>query len=110
LYAVYSDDPDVKIPFLRAGQYVYTKAPAGGAAYTVAQTDLGAWSDGAAEALVTRLASDAAMALQSDAQLSMALLEKYRLLLASAEGGSVHEGYSRQVRPTHYVDVRGGGR
>ncbi|MDR1514086.1 MAG: hypothetical protein LBS45_00190, partial [Synergistaceae bacterium] len=103
LYAVYSDNPNVKIPFLRAEQYIYTKTPAGGAIYTVAKTDLNMWSNGAVEALVTRLASDAAMTLQSDAQLSMVLLEKYRLLLMSAESGSVHEDYSHQIRPTHYI-------
>jgi hypothetical protein len=107
LYAVYSDDPDVKMPFLRSEQCVYTKSPAGGAIYTAAKTDLGKWGAGATEALVNRLASDAAIALQSDAQLSMSLLEKYRMLLMSAEGGSKSEEYSHQIRPTHYIDVRG---
>ncbi|MDR1019147.1 MAG: hypothetical protein LBL73_00180 [Synergistaceae bacterium] len=110
LYAVYSDNPDIKIPFLRAGQYVYTKRPAGGAILTVAETNLNAWSAGAVEALANRLASDAAMALLSDPQMSVSLLEKYRLLVMSAESGSVHEDYSPATRPTHYIDVRSRGR
>jgi hypothetical protein len=94
LYAVYGPTPDIKIPFLRAGRYVYTRDIVVSAKYTTAETDLNNWSSGAAEALVNRLASDAAVALMSNPQLSLSLLEKYSALINAAKTNSLNEEYT----------------
>ena len=95
LYAVYGTQmTNIKIPFVRAGRYIYTRQEIGAARYTFNETDLSRWSEGAVEALVTRLASDAAVALASNPQLSLALLEKYRMLLAEVRQNSLHEEYT----------------
>ncbi len=71
-------------------------------------SNLSDWSAQAVDALVHRLASDAAVSLSGAPEMAQALLEKYYLLLRGAQGSDVVNERVPLPQATHYIDVRGG--
>lgn len=89
-----------------SGRLIATHIKSGTVEYTAYVSDLDSWPRQVQECLVTRLASDAAMALTGHPQFAMSLLEKYSMLARAAAQGSIMEENVPLMRASDYVNVR----
>jgi hypothetical protein len=96
-----------KIPFAVQAGVVCANEPAANAEYTVKTVTLASWSAPACEALVFRLAADAAVTLTGSENMSRSMLEKYAAAFAVARKNAVNEQFSYVPAASGYIDVRG---
>jgi hypothetical protein len=105
LYQVYTGSMS-KIAYIVQDGAIFTSQPECAAEYTNIGVPLADWPHLAAEALVARLASDAAMMLTGNPAMATAMLEKYGLLLQFAKTNSLNEEFIPRAESTDYKDVR----
>jgi hypothetical protein len=104
LYQVY-DGRNEKLEYVAENGRISAMRPAALAEYTV-NPPMEDWPQLAAEAFVVRLASDACVTLDGNAQLAMTLLEKYRLMCQAARANSMNEENAPRRRRARYAEAR----
>ena len=88
------------------GNLIGANVASGSVEYTAYVADLDSWPQQIQECLVTRLASDAATSMTGNAQLSIALLQKYTALANHAAQTSVNEENIPTIRASDYINTR----
>ena len=104
---VYGSD-NFKSPseFRVVGSLIAANVSSGSVEYKAYVSDLDSWPQQIQECLVTRLASDVAITLTGNAQLSIALMQKYTALANHAAQTSVNEENIPTIRAGEYVNIR----
>ncbi|MBQ6909200.1 MAG: hypothetical protein IJQ29_03725 [Synergistaceae bacterium] len=104
---VYSGDSfHAPVEFRIVGDRIAANVTSGSVEYTIYIDNVDTWPQHIQECLATRLASDAAVSLTGNPNLSTALLQKYMTLANHAAQTSVNEENISPIRMSDYLQTR----
>ena len=107
IYRVYGSDKNSGIAeYRQVNNLIAANISSGSVEYAAYIDNVDTWPAQLQECLATRLASDTAVTMTSNAQLGTALYQKYMMLANHAAQGSVNEENIPPMRRSEYVNSR----